>query len=175
MAQRVVLKALGFDMANGLLTRLTTSRTSSAGPRYVIPKAWERRILYHYHDHVLAGHLGIAKTQAKIQERYWWEGMHKTITKWIKSCPVCQRRKDPKRPRPMLQPIEVGGPFEKVAVDFVGPLPSTPSGKKYILVFTDYLSKWPEAFAVETADAETVAKLRSHVPPWVVSRFPAVR
>ena len=38
-------------------------------------------------------------------------------------------------------------------------LPITASGNRYIAVFMDYLTKWPEAFAIPDQKAETVVKL----------------
>ena len=50
-------------------------------------------------------------------------------------------------------------PFELVGVDIIGPLPPTKTRKnKYILVFTDYLTRWVEAFAMPNQKAITVAR-----------------
>src|SRR2546430_17379755 len=48
-------------------------------------------------------------------------------------------------------------PFYQIGIDFVGPLPLTSNGNKYIIVAMDYLTKWPEAQAVPNANAETTA------------------
>jgi hypothetical protein len=45
-----------------------------------------------------------------------------------------------------------------VAMDVFGPLPDTYQGMKYILVVMDYFSKWPEVFALEDQQAETIFK-----------------
>lgn len=58
-----------------------------------------------------------------------------------------------------LKPISPGGPWEKLGIDIVGPLPMTTKGNKYILVCCDYLTKWPEAFAIPKADAENTAEV----------------
>ena len=50
-------------------------------------------------------------------------------------------------------------PFERVAIDVLGPLPQTERGNKFIVVCTDYLTRWTEAFAVNNATAETIAEL----------------
>ena len=44
-------------------------------------------------------------------------------------------------------------------MDFVGPLPTTPRRNKYLLVITDYLTRWPEAFAVKDCTAATAARI----------------
>ena len=46
-----------------------------------------------------------------------------------------------------------------VGVDILGPLPLSESGNKYIVVFTDYLTKRPEAFALKDMKAETIARV----------------
>jgi transposase InsO family protein len=45
-----------------------------------------------------------------------------------------------------------------MAMDVLGPLPTTNQGMKYILVIMDYFSKWPEVFALEDQQAETIVK-----------------
>ena len=59
---------------------------------------------------------------------------------------------------PML-PIQVEGPFDRVAVDCLGQFPPTHSNNRYIVIFSDYLTRWPEAFAVPNITAETIAEL----------------
>ena len=46
--------------------------------------------------------------------------------------------------RPPLQPIPIGGPFHRMAVD-ISQLPLTASGNRYVAVFMGYLMKWPES------------------------------
>ena len=40
--------------------------------------------------------------------------------------------------------IPVGLPFERIALDIIGPLPVTALGHKCILIFQDYATKWCE-------------------------------
>ena len=63
------------------------------------------------------------------------------------------------RKRALLLPIPVKGAFDRVAVDCLGPFPESYSGTRYVVVFFDYLTRWPEAFAVSTIDAVVIAKL----------------
>ena len=64
------------------------------------------------------------------------------------------------RPKVPLIPLPaVSGPFDRVAVDVLGPFPPTYKSNRYILIFSDYLTRWPDAIPVEKADAETTAKL----------------
>ena len=48
-------------------------------------------------------------------------------------------------------------PFQRVAMDIVGPLNKSGRGHKFILVLCDYATKYPEAVPLKTVDSETVA------------------
>ena len=62
-----------------------------------------------------------------------------------------------RRGKPLLKSIEVGGPFECLGMDFLE-LDKSREGKRYALVFQDYLIKWPKVYPVKDRRAETVAK-----------------
>ena len=53
--------------------------------------------------------------------------------------------------------IPVSGPFDCIGMDFVE-LDMSKQGNRYALVFQDYLSKWPEVYALADRKATTVAK-----------------
>ena len=54
-----------------------------------------------------------------------------------------------KKAKAALQTVPVGEPFEMLAMDFLGPLPTTEKGNKYILLVEDYFTKWTEAFPLQ--------------------------
>ena len=45
-----------------------------------------------------------------------------------------------------------------MGVDFIGPLPETKQGNRYIIVAMDYLTRWPEARATPIATALEASK-----------------
>ena len=49
--------------------------------------------------------------------------------------------------RPPLHPIPVGRPFQIVGVDVMD-LPMTSDGNCHVVVFQDYLTKWPLVYPV---------------------------
>ncbi|MCO5550166.1 hypothetical protein L7F22_003648 [Adiantum nelumboides] len=55
-------------------------------------------------------------------------------------------------------PIISFGPFEKWGIDAFGPLPTAQSGKQYIIVGVDYMTRWAEAAATTRITAKEVAK-----------------
>ena len=51
-----------------------------------------------------------------------------------------------------------GMPVEKVVLDIMGPLPRCKRGNRYLLVLSDYFTKWVEAYAMPNQEAITVAR-----------------
>ena len=47
-----------------------------------------------------------------------------------------------------LTPIPVEGPFHRMGVDVIQ-FTRSHVGNQYVVVFTDYLTKWPEVFATK--------------------------
>ncbi|KRX22547.1 Retrovirus-related Pol polyprotein from transposon, partial [Trichinella nelsoni] len=124
----------------------------------VIPRRNIPEILKTIHNQPTGGHLGVAKTLAKVRQRYYWPQQREDVEDWCRACQTCAARAIPTRKlqAPMqLQPVS--HPFQRVAMDLVGPLEETQSGNRYILVVCDYFSKWPEAFPLPNAEARTVA------------------
>ncbi|KAI8502450.1 hypothetical protein Bbelb_200380 [Branchiostoma belcheri] len=58
--------------------------------------------------------------------------------------------------------------WERIAMDFLGPLPKTDRGNRHILVISDYMTKWVEAVALPNQEAPTV--VRALIDTWI-SRF----
>ena len=112
-------------------------------------------VMFMIHNHETGAHFGVEATYNKIAERYYWKGMYEDIRKYVRYCDTCQRRGQ-KGGKGNLHPIKVGEPFERIGIDFVGPLERTKKGNRYILVVTDYLTKWPEAKAMKEATAKNV-------------------
>lgn len=93
-------------------------------------------------DMMYGGHLGIKKTFRKLL-RFWWPKQHQDVENYVKSCPTCQKFKNPSGlPPGYLHSIPVSEVFEHVHIDMVGPLKTTVRGNSYIITATDAFSKW---------------------------------
>src|ERR1043165_1866396 len=112
--------------------------------------------LYLYHDDPVSGHLGTQKVYKKMKRNYYWPKMFNEIDRYVQGCPKCQRHKGPNRF--ITATIEPTGPWERVGMDFIGPLEETKNGNRYIIVAMDYLTRWPEARATPTATAMDACK-----------------
>ena len=49
-------------------------------------------------------------------------------------------------------------PFQRIAMDIVGPLPRSKVGNKYILTVCDYATRYPKAVPLPSIEAERIAK-----------------
>ena len=83
--------------------------------------------------------------------------MYDDIRFYVQTCDSCQWRGRNKKNQ-LLHPIPVQGPFYQIGIDFVGPLPVTSDGNRYIIVAIDYLTKWPEARPLPRATADVTAQ-----------------
>ena len=81
----------------------------------------------------------------------WWPTLNKDTTNYVKTCDVCQRITKPQKMDHMeLHHVLAQAPFEKWGLDYVGPIKLAARGTqaRYIVVTTNYFTKWVEARVV---------------------------
>ena len=62
-------------------------------------------------------------------------------------------------PRAPLIPLPViSQPFERIAMDIVGPLTRSSRGNRFVLIVCDYATRYPEAVPMKHVDAASVAE-----------------
>ena len=108
-----------------------------------------------YHKYSIAGHFSGVRLYKTLPRQWWWDGMYKDALSYCKNCPqyaVVSGQAPP------LKPIPVERVFQIVGVDIMELL-KTRNGNWYVVVFQDYLSKWPFLFATKNQKATTLAKL----------------
>ena len=144
---------------NMLLRQFKNTTGSLTTKQIIVPKSVRDPIVSELHSGVSGGHLGEKKTLARLKQRYYWPGHRKDVHIFCQSCQQCATRKMPSpRRRAPLHSVPSGYPMHKVAMDILGPLPKSKSGNKYILVISDYFSKWTEAYPLPNQEALTVAQ-----------------
>jgi len=104
-------------------------------------------LLYEFHDGFCGGHFAGWITVEKIlQVGYYWPTFFKDAHDYCRSCDVCQAYAQRFTVSGLLHPIP---PFEKWGIDLMGPLPMTRKGHRFIVVTTDYLTKFAEVCALK--------------------------
>ena len=115
-------------------------------------------ILRAYHDEPCGSHFAECRTGHKVlQLGYYWPTIFKDAKNYVQACDSYQRMGYLGQADEMLlQPQLVVKPFERWALNFVGPFNSPSNQKFYMLVTTDYVTKWVEAVALSRAMEESV-------------------
>ncbi|XP_037789363.1 uncharacterized protein LOC119584788 [Penaeus monodon] len=150
-----------FIWQNNRLYRRTTLPRGEVKLQFVVPAGCRQQVFKLGHHSLLGGHMGAAKTLARIQTTMFWPGMGAEILRLARSCDICQKTTDKGRNTAApLQPLPViSEPFSRVAVDIVGPItPCADDKSKYILTIVDFATRWPEAVALKNIEAATVAE-----------------
>ena len=81
-----------------------------------------------------------------ITQGYWWPGMQKEAQEYVRKCDQCQRfAPNIHQPGGVLNPLSNPWPFTQWGLDIVGHFPKALGNKKYLLIDTDYFTKWVKA------------------------------
>lgn len=148
-----------FALRNNVLYKRNFERSAETF-LLVVPSKLRPEILEACHDDPSAGHLGVSRTFARIRTKYYWPKLLNSVQHYVRTCRDCQRRKTPPlKPAGLLQPIQPPEvPFAKVGMDLLGPFPTSSSGKRWIVVATDYLTRYAETGSLVKGTAIEVAE-----------------
>ena len=139
------------SLSNNVLVRNADDKTY-----LVVPETLRRRLFDQAHCGPLAAHLGSERTLAQLRTAFYWPGMSKDIQAWCQSCDTCARsRGPPPRARAPMTKVIASAPLDMVAIDILSGLPAATDGSTCMLVVTDYMTKWAEAYALPNEEAHT--------------------
>lgn len=110
-----------------------------------------------YHD--VSGHFGIGKTLEKVKENYYFKGMRRFVTKYVKACLNCLYYKTPSGRKPgFLHPIEkIAIPFHTLHLDYIGPFILSKRKRTQILTIVDGYTKFCILEAVRSTATKHVS------------------
>ena len=106
------------------------------------------------------GHFAAITTINRIRSAgYWWPYQIRDVKNYVGSCDHCQWTGAPTFQNHWpLTPIILLSPFEKWGIDFIGPINPVSAWKnRYIILATDYATKWVEARSTKWNDAAIAA------------------
>jgi hypothetical protein len=155
--RKIALKSSTFQLIEGLLYKL--------GPDGILRRCVMEEeipgVLKESLEGVAGGHMGPDTTARKVLlAGLWWPTLYADAKEWVLSCDTCQRASKPlKRDFMPLFPSQPQELFERWGLDFVGPLPTSKTHRcKYIVVATEYLTKWIEVRALPDNTALSTAR-----------------
>ena len=118
------------------------------GNGIVIPSKLRPRVLMLAHE----GHPGIVSMKQRLQSKVWWPGIDKEAERFCKTCFGCQLVSSPSHPEPIKSTPLPQGPWQDLALDLLGPLPSGDS----VLVVVDYFSRYYEIEIMRSTTSEKI-------------------
>ena len=135
---------------------------------YIVPVSLRKEIFKHLHEYTTGGHLGRRKTYEKFKKRFYWCNMHQDVSYWCRICTTCGSRKlPPRKAKGPMRQYNVGCPMERIAIDLTGPYPISKKGHKYLMVVSDYFTKWVDAIPLKSQEA-------THIAERLVNRFSSI-
>lgn len=158
-----------FLITNGKLFRYSKNKyqlTSEFDWKLVVPLEDRLGILKTCHDDPTSAHLGVFKTHKRISLHYYWPGMYENVKAYVGQCEICKMYKPVNSARPGLMgnPKEVSKPWMSISIDLLGPFPPSRNGNTYLIVCTDYFTKYVMLHPIRRATGVVVAKyLEEHV------------
>lgn len=134
----------GFVVQRGIVMRFDSDQ--SRFPCVYVPaeaSEIQHMIMSEYHDAIVGGHLGAAKTYEKARRSFYWVNMKNGIEAFVKSCDACQRAKRRTTSPPGVNvPFAIPEmPFEVIAMDMKSGLPKTSRGNNAFWVVVDKLTR----------------------------------
>ena len=140
-----------FMTNKGVLMRKTKDKLGEPYTQFIVPQSRRLEVLKLAHSAPAAGHTGARRTKFKVLKNFFWPGIGKETTQFCRTCERSRRtakRTNNHAPLTITNP-PIYRPFQKVAIDIVGPLPLTLSKNQFILSYTDVGSRFPEDISLK--------------------------
>ena len=155
--RRLALQQSLFTLEDGVLFYVDPKQEHRK--RVAVPSYLRSQILAENHSSAVGGHFAGKRMYGALVRHWWWDGMYRHPP----VCPPVSRLRSGHRScqaplPPPLHPIPVSRPFQIVGVDIME-FPKTEDGNRYVLVFQDFLMKWPLVFPMPDQKADRIAKL----------------
>lgn len=128
--------------------------------KIVVPNPNRIDVLKTFHDDQTSAHLGISKTIARISEIYYWPKLRSTVSRYINKCSVCSSCKTQNLPKAgiMGQYKDINFPWQWISADLIGPYPRSKNGNRFVLVITDWFTKFCLVHPMQNATAAGIVK-----------------
>ena len=133
-----------FFLKKGILYRKYSGKKDTDEKiQLVVPTELRQKVVSFAHDTLLAGHTG--KTLSRVQQEFYWPGVHDYVMRYVASCDLCQRNvsKGTVAKVPIGKLPLVGTPFSMICVDIIGPIRPPSEGYRYILTTIDMCTSFP--------------------------------
>ena len=147
-----------------VLNHIKIDKSGQQITRYVLPRHLTNWAINTAHHTSIGGHLGINKTLAKLDKRFFSFGLRERVEQQLKECDTCQKVKYRPIQRAPLIPILPTRPGQLLTTDLTGAMTLTKRGNKYAMVIVDHFTKFVNTYALTNMETTTLAdKLIHHM------------
>ena len=150
-----------FMVVNDLLYRrwITESESHICA---VIPACYVKLIINHFHDGPMGVHPGQNRTVQIIRDKYWWPRLKHDVIDYVRKCRHCLKKKPVRYAKPETKPTcdsfllrSTLRPFQWLCIDLIDLKDyATFHRNRYIVVVSDYLTKYLITGSLKTASAK---------------------
>lgn len=147
----------GFSLESGILF---------FGPRPVLPESLRQEVFKLLHGHPTSAHLGLSRTLQQFQRLYWFPDMRTYVAERICNCSIGTRTKLSRKSfghTNLVRSDPPRQPFDTIAMDTFGPLPTSQSGNRYIVVTQCMFSRYVIITPVKVCNTDSVSNALIHI------------
>ncbi|XP_048596409.1 uncharacterized protein LOC125578145 [Brassica napus] len=143
-ARRLKRRSAHYVFMDGELHRWTATKVLLK----CIASEETRLVMAETHEGAAGNHSGGQALALKVKNLgFYWPTMNADCETYARKCDKCQRHATTiHSPTEFLHTLTAPYPFMRWGMDIIGPMPASRQ-KKFILVLTDYFTKWVEAEA----------------------------
>lgn len=121
-----------------------------------IPKPKDRQDII-IKEHLL-GHFGTQTVYSQMCGKYYWKKMLDDVSKIVKNCEICIRHDNKGMKEHKSLSLPITNINDRIGIDLVFGLPISTKGYSGIMVITEYLTKFPEAYPIKSKNSQEIAK-----------------
>ena len=112
-------KSERYLLVNGVLHKIIVHEGIIHSP-ILVPESLQRRCLMDHH--LLLGHVGQKQLYGCLKRKFYWKNIDFDVPNIVASCGLCKQAMMKQDQYPQLPTGVPQKPFDKVAIDLVGPL-----------------------------------------------------
>jgi hypothetical protein len=168
MAQRIMNQEENFCLIDDLLFRLPRlsdiHNPAKMRLQLVIPDSLADNVIAAKHTKFMGvGHSGFLRSLMAIREKFYIHDLANKLKEFIDKCGLClklrnSKKNDTKLPLKITAGKSTMGPFQRLQVDYFGPITSAKHSAKHVLVVVDEFTLYTWLFACDTPNAEETVK-----------------
>ena len=147
----------GYHLESGIVFRTRLDSFGQTKEQICLPLEYRHKCLQLAHTNF--GHQRRNKMVDLIKPFFHWPSLTKDHLTFVRQCDEYQRKNKAMPKHNSMQVREITNiPFERVAVDLVGPFLTAVGGYRFILTCIDVAKRWPEAIPLKTTTARAIIK-----------------